>query len=117
MFHIVESDGCGGGAQRAAQGNTARIMAVEGAVMDVVGAVQACEQLQDKAGLVRGTSAAIKEVLIGARLVELPEDAIQREVPIDDTVVRIRWTCVERRVESAAPLQLTRRQRLQLGQR
>ena len=52
-------------ADGAGQANAAGLMAVVAAIVDVVGAVQPGEQLQQKAGLVRAAAAEVPERLVG----------------------------------------------------
>src|SRR5262249_3878079 len=86
VFNILQADGRGAGPERAGQPDGAGLVAVVGAVVYVVGAVQAGEQLQQEAGLVGGPAAAIEEVLVGCGVLELVGDPLQGLIPVDHPV-------------------------------
>ena len=115
VFDVFERDGGRAGAQRFAQADAAGLVAVEGAVVDVVGAVEPGEELKQEAGFVGGSAAGVEEILVGLDRLELVGEAAQGLIPVDGTIVRVAGAGVQRLREPAAPLQLAGRQVMQLG--
>ena len=72
---ILELQGGGAGSDTRLEANTARLMAIVGAVVDVVRAVQPSKQLEQEAGLVRAATAEIPKRFIRLPAAQLGGDA------------------------------------------
>ncbi len=97
------------------QTDAAGLMAVIGAVVDEIGAVNPREELEEKAGFVRRSATNVKEVLVGRCRTQLIGDAANRLVPTDDLVMGIAWAGEKGLDQPAAPFQFARREPLKLG--
>ena len=52
MLKVLEHERCSASAKRGIEADTARLMAVIGAIVDVVGPVEAGKELQQKSGFI-----------------------------------------------------------------
>ena len=114
---VLELHRRGAGAERGVEADAARLMAIVGAVVDVVAAERPREELQQEAGLVRRAAAGVEEAAARPLACNRRRGAIERLVPAHDAVVGRARGRVERIDEPAAGLELARRQRAQLGDR
>jgi hypothetical protein len=114
MLHVVELDGAGARADHARQADTAGLVAVEAAIVDVVGAVEPGEELQQEAGLIARPAAEIEERLLGPRAPQPAGDAGECVVPGDRPVVLRALLEDDRLDEPARVFELVRREGPQL---
>ena len=105
------------GPQHAAQSDTARLMAVEAAIVDVVGPVHPGEDLQQEAGFVRTAPAEVPERFIRGDRLQLADDLGERIVPRDRLVVVLAAPMDHRLSQPAAGFEFARREGLQLRDR
>jgi hypothetical protein len=112
---VFEFDGRGALADGCRQPLAGRLVAVVGAVVDVVGAEGAGQQLEDEAGLVRGAAGGIEEAAGGIGRLEPCGGMGDGPVPRDRRVALAAGSLVDRRVQTAEPLHLAARKLLQLG--
>ena len=114
MFHVVECDGAGTAADHAREADTAGLVAVEAAVVDMVRAVEPREELQQEAGLVARSAAEIKEALLGLCGPEFLRDPLHCVGPVDRPVVLRPLLEHDRLHETAGVLHLIGREHPQL---
>ena len=88
-FDILELHGGRARSQARCQTDTARLMAVVRAVVDVVGPERAREELQQESRFVGRAAAGVKETAARSGCLQLVRDAAERVVPGDDAVVRV----------------------------
>ena len=112
---VIETHARGAGTDRLAQTHPRGLVTVIGAVVDVVGAVDAGEELQQEAGLVRGAAADVEEGMARIGGGQLGAGAFQRLSPADLGIVRLSLAQQERRGQTSGLLQLARRHPGQLG--
>ena len=111
ILHVFENDGCRTGSDGLVETDAAGLMAVIRTVVDVIGAVKSGEQLQEKGGLVGRAAAGVEESLVGRCRLDSSCDEIEGFVPVDDAIVGVVGTGVERMDDSARGLELARRKR------
>jgi hypothetical protein len=117
VLHVVELHGAGSGADHAREAHAARLVAVVGAVVDVIGAVEPREQLEQEAGLVARAAAEVEKRLFRRGPPQLRGDPLHRVGPLDRAVV-LRALLEDHRLhEPPGVLQLTRREGPQLRDR
>ena len=97
------------------QTDTARLVAVVRAVVDVVGPERPRQELQHESSFVRRAAAGVKETAPGRGCLQRGGDAAERLVPRDNAIVRLSRAGVDRIDEPAARFELTRRERSELG--
>src|SRR5262249_28771963 len=108
FLDVVEGDGGGAGAGDAGEADAAGLVAEEGAVVDVVGAVEAGEELEEKAGFVGGAAAEVEEGVVGGGGLQGLCDFGEGLVPGDGAVGVVAWGGEEGFDEAAAVLELPR---------
>ena len=114
MLHVVERDGARARANHACEPYAAGLVAVEAAVVDVIGAIEPGEELQEKARFVAGTAAEIEERLLRCGPLQLCGDPFHRLCPLDRPIV-LRTPLENHRLhEPAGMLHLMGRERPQL---
>ena len=114
LVDILEVEGRGAAAGDARQTHARGLMAVEGAVVDVVGAPEAGDHLQQEARFVARTTREVEEGPIGLRTTERGTDAIHRVGPLDRAVPIVERTGIQRRGDPTGRLELARGERTQL---
>ena len=87
MFHVIERDGAGARADHASEPHATGLVAVEAAVVDVVRAIEPCDELQQEACLVARPAAEVEEGVVGLRGPEFLRDPFHRVGPLDRPVV------------------------------
>ena len=86
LIDIFEIEGCGTTSGDTGQPHPGGLVAVEGAVVDVVGAPEAGDHLQQESGLVTRTSREVKEGSIGTGPLKRAADAVHGLGPLDRPV-------------------------------
>ena len=93
-------------AENTVQPDAACLMAVKATVIDVVGAEDPREDLQQETGLVRAATAEVPEGLVGSDPLQLADDFGERLVPRDRLVVVVSLSVEQRLRQPAARFEL-----------
>ena len=101
LLEVVQPDGGHAGADGRREPDAAGLVAIEGAVVDVVRAEQPRQQLQQEAGFVRRASAGVEKAARGSCLPESRDDLAERGVP-GNRLIAIRAGGVEQGLHEAA---------------
>ena len=116
LFHVVELHRAGAGADHARQPHATGLVAVVTAVVDVVGAVEPGEELQQETRFIARPAAEVEKRLRGRCGLQRGGDPLERVGP-GDWPVMLRALLEDHRLhEPAGMLQLVRRKRPQLRQ-
>src|SRR5688500_9013222 len=87
-LQVVQSHGRSPGSDGLLQSNSAGLVAIVGAVVDVVGPISPGKELHEEAGLVRAPAAGIEKTSLGRRGFQSGCNPIKRLIPRDHSVVR-----------------------------
>src|SRR5262249_22709612 len=109
-LHVFQTNGGRARSDGSCEPHAAGLVTVVGAVVDIVGAVQTSEKLQQKARLVRRAPARVEEALLRSTDLQLIGYTLQSFVPIDDAIMPILRSGKKGRRQSSAPFQLARRE-------
>jgi hypothetical protein len=84
ILHILQVEGCRTRSKGCGQADATGLVAVEGAVVEKVGAIKAGKQLKQKAGLIRGSPAGVEKVLVRPDRSQQSGNALKGLVPAVD---------------------------------